>query len=272
MKIARDSGLYEDLKKSFNINFKLYRLEGRFSSEISKSKVYSYANETLGVLLPESGCLIRFYHVQKMYTLIEFRYYMTVQRDFDVEDFQNIYLSGIDEKLIYALDQFDNDLESLEPTMEFFQKLKMVKWDNNDIKKFSNNLRLLKNEFAFPGFSIMKYNRLSAIEDTFIKLIACCSAVKNNRDYLTKEDIVIGYKTYLKLINTEVTQYIARHMLDNGMEVYRGYVVCNTCNGYYKLQSGESPEDFTTKCECGGKLKYYENYALPESAEPDKTG
>ncbi len=103
-------------------------------------------------------------------------------------------------------------------------------------------------------------------------MIACCSAVKNNRDYLTKEDLVIGYKTYLKLINTDVTQYIARHMFNNEMEVYGRYIVCNTCKGYYKLQSDEFPEDFTTKCECGGKLKYYENYALPESTEPDKTG
>ncbi|MGZ7116803.1 MAG: hypothetical protein ACXVHS_05040 [Methanobacterium sp.] len=32
------------------------------------------------------------------------------------------------------------------------------------------------------------------------------------------------------------------------------YLVCNECNGYYELQEGESPEDFTNKCECGGNL------------------
>ena len=32
------------------------------------------------------------------------------------------------------------------------------------------------------------------------------------------------------------------------------YLVCNKCGGYYELQSGESPKDFDTKCECGGHL------------------
>ena len=40
---------------------------------------------------------------------------------------------------------------------------------------------------------------------------------------------------------------------------FEGYLVCDKCNEYYKLQPGESPYDFTNKCECGGNLKYYEN-------------
>lgn len=35
-----------------------------------------------------------------------------------------------------------------------------------------------------------------------------------------------------------------------------GYLVCNDCKGYYELQTGESPDDFTDECECGGKLEY----------------
>jgi hypothetical protein len=34
------------------------------------------------------------------------------------------------------------------------------------------------------------------------------------------------------------------------------YLVCEKCGGYYKLQDGESPDDFLDKCECGGDLKY----------------
>ena len=37
-----------------------------------------------------------------------------------------------------------------------------------------------------------------------------------------------------------------------------GYLVCEECGGYYELQPGELPTDFTNKCECGGKLKYLE--------------
>lgn len=39
-----------------------------------------------------------------------------------------------------------------------------------------------------------------------------------------------------------------------------GYLVCDKCGGYYKLQPGESPENFGDQCECGGKLSYYTNF------------
>jgi len=32
------------------------------------------------------------------------------------------------------------------------------------------------------------------------------------------------------------------------------FLVCNSCGGYYKLQQGESPEDFNWGCDCGGQL------------------
>ncbi|HML05175.1 MAG TPA: DUF5518 domain-containing protein [Methanobacterium sp.] len=38
-----------------------------------------------------------------------------------------------------------------------------------------------------------------------------------------------------------------------------GYLKCNKCGGYYELQEGESHEDFSDKCECGGSLNYVQN-------------
>jgi len=49
-------------------------------------------------------------------------------------------------------------------------------------------------------------------------------------------------------------------------EVIMGYLVCEECGGYYELQPGESPEDFTNECNCGGNLKYIaeiDNIACP---------
>jgi hypothetical protein len=37
-----------------------------------------------------------------------------------------------------------------------------------------------------------------------------------------------------------------------------GYLVCETCKGYYKLKKGESIDDFE-RCQCGGKFKYIKN-------------
>ena len=39
----------------------------------------------------------------------------------------------------------------------------------------------------------------------------------------------------------------------------KGYLVCDTCKGSYKLEAGEKPEDYSPECECGGKLTYNRN-------------
>jgi heat shock protein HtpX len=43
----------------------------------------------------------------------------------------------------------------------------------------------------------------------------------------------------------------------NKKDLGAGYLVCDKCNGYYQLQPGESAEDFTNQCQCGGKLEYH---------------
>lgn len=37
-----------------------------------------------------------------------------------------------------------------------------------------------------------------------------------------------------------------------------GYLVCDTCQGYYELQPGEKVVDFNRDCDCGGTLEYSE--------------
>ena len=37
------------------------------------------------------------------------------------------------------------------------------------------------------------------------------------------------------------------------------YLICEKCGGYYKLKEGEKPDEFEA-CECGGSLKYVQNF------------
>ncbi|MBW4257556.1 zinc ribbon domain-containing protein [Methanobacterium sp. YSL] len=39
-------------------------------------------------------------------------------------------------------------------------------------------------------------------------------------------------------------------------EKEKRFLVCNKCGGYYELQKGESPDDFSQECDCGGHLEY----------------
>ena len=45
------------------------------------------------------------------------------------------------------------------------------------------------------------------------------------------------------------------------------YLVCDTCKGSYELQPGEKPGDFSSECECGGKLTYNRDIS---SSDKDK--
>ena len=48
-----------------------------------------------------------------------------------------------------------------------------------------------------------------------------------------------------------------------------GYLICDTCKGYYELQTGESPEDFDLICDCGGELKFHNNYEKKKNFKPE---
>ena len=48
-----------------------------------------------------------------------------------------------------------------------------------------------------------------------------------------------------------------------------GYLICDKCGGYYELQPGEKPEDFSDECECGGKLIYSDTYDVINENEDD---
>ncbi|MEN6552021.1 MAG: DUF4013 domain-containing protein [Methanobacterium sp.] len=72
----------------------------------------------------------------------------------------------------------------------------------------------------------------------------------------------------LKIVGTLLTQlvllpYITIFMFRSAALFYSSknqeYLVCEKCGGYYKLQPGESPEDFSDKCECGGNLKFVQD-------------
>lgn len=44
-----------------------------------------------------------------------------------------------------------------------------------------------------------------------------------------------------------------------------GYLVCDKCRAYYKLQKGESPDNFSDECPCGGHFIYRESIISEEN-------
>lgn len=103
------------------------------------------------------------------------------------------------------------------------------------------------------------YLNFPATENAFLLFLAGCSAVNDNREKINENDIIRAYKTYYKLLATDISELVDRLWEEKLEKDNNGYLVCEKCNSYYKLQPRESPEDFTDECECGGKLRYYEN-------------
>jgi len=250
---GRDSGIYEEFKNAFDSRKQFYPHANLINyKNMSENSVYSLADQNMSKFYLNN---LKSAVITSMYKIIEFRYSMTIKRESNEDDIKNVYLSGLDERLIHGLDRFDEITNWPQPKAEFFQKLNEVTWEKGPLQ-LAEKLVRLKKRLEYNMFGFIKYERLAILETEFIELMAGCSAVNNGRN-INKKDIIVAFKTYLKLLNTDITKYKARISRDD--DLANGYLVCDKCNEYYQLQPGESLEDFTDECECGGKLKYYKD-------------
>ncbi len=198
---------------------------------------------------------------RSMNPIIETTYYLNTRRPYTWNDMLNLAFSDLKTRLIFALDKFDEVENVPEPTAEFFQKLKETRIISEQTKDLELKIKLV---LMHIGGEILGMGFEDSVEDywptmsLFNQFLAACNAVKHNREEIIDEDIVRAYKTFFKLIKTNVTQYKANPELVQGMDennpYYGDILICKNCGGYYKLESGESIDDFES-CQCGGELK-----------------
>ena len=158
-------------------------------------------------------------------------------------------------------DKFDEIETTPNPEEKFFIKLKRTTWENKHAKTLFKDLCTLNSTIGGKKFGYLRFTTLRPAQNSFILLLAACNAVNHDRDKISKKDVVKAYKTYFKLFKTDISKYKANPYGDlkpDSKKSNNGYLVCEKCGGYYKLQEGESPDDFEN-CQCGGRLRYYEN-------------
>lgn len=257
-----ESKFYKDMRKAFSKPFtkfdtgtKSLKEEVIIKEEYLKSPLQKLAFKNMRRSRHQP--LISFLKFLMMYNFLESIYYMNAGSELNKEDLKNIYQSGLDERIVLRLDKFDED-ETKKVTAEFFKNLILVKWNYKSEKLFKK----LENALEYAKVPIFGFSNLmfDFAEKEFILFLAGCSAVNDKRDKINQNDIIRAYKTYFKLIKTDLTEYKSVNV---GSSIKKnkssGYLVCQKCNSYYKLQPGESPEDFVYECECGGALKYYDD-------------
>ena len=110
---------------------------------------------------------------------------------------------GVLERLMSLLDNFDKFGEFQKPDKEFYQKLKKIKW-NKTGKKLFWKLYDIRGAINLRRWGT-ETDVFESGENFALTFLAACNAVHNDRDKMLKEDVVRAYKTYLKLLNTDIS-------------------------------------------------------------------
>jgi hypothetical protein len=135
-------------------------------------------------------------------------YFLRVGRKLTLDDYRLTTFSVLPVRLMFLLEDFDSDLETPEVTPEFFKKLGKLKWENKKASKLNlafSNLRLNIMLNTWPG---KDFTPIIVNEQAATQLWAGCSAVVGGRDCISVEDVLVGNRVYLKLINCDVSKWL----------------------------------------------------------------
>lgn len=258
IKNLKENNTYKNLYDSFNLRGKIIAPKTNVKTLRAQSPLIKTAKNQLSnssFSIPYNNDLIDYKMFCVMYTFLESIYYLNLGRKIGNSDFKNLYSNNLDKRIIFALDKFNETYDNSKQMESFFLKLKKIKWSDKETKKFFEDLH---DVMVSVGAEIFGYslNRFRVTENGFILFLSGCSALKDAKDNLSQEDVVRAYRTYFKLMKTDISKLVDDGIVNSEFEESNGYLVCNACGGYYKLQPGESPDDFEDNCECGGHLRF----------------
>lgn len=197
--------------------------------------------------------LINFSTFFYFYPFLEWLYSLYLGRNLKSEDVKLLFCSGIFERIIFNLEDFDSIEEVPETSKEFFENLKELNWENGKTRKIYRELNLILTCYCLSDSSL-KERTFKGKYYEVILFLAGCSAVKNGRNKITVDDVLTAHRTFYKIIRTDISKLIEE--TSSKKITISGYMVCKKCGGHYQLQPGESPDDFSDTCECGGKLEF----------------
>jgi hypothetical protein len=162
------------------------------------------------------------------------------------DDLWALYQSDIVERILGALDQFNDFKGCLFLKDEYFIQLNEVVWVP-EAELFFMKFQNLLISFLFEKQGIAEKTFNSELKKVLI-LLAHSGAILSDSPYIEFKHITRSYTTLFRLIKTDITNFVDKRY-------YNGHVVCSHCNESYKLLENEAPTDFSA-CYCGGDLEY----------------
>lgn len=153
--------------------------------------------------VPLTGEFVGELQIESMYLFLEKLYLLRKGKELDETDFHALYFNRIDESIIFSLDNFDKVKKVPLVTLDYLTEISQVKWTGAN-EKFLKKLSELK--YGTLDYEYPELTTFRAQEKNFMKFLAACSAVKNSRGYLENVDFITAYKTYFKIIKTDLTR------------------------------------------------------------------
>ena len=201
----KDSKVYERTYKNSKMNPEEDSSYIDTTDDLLKLRQVKLASEVLKkppLYIPSLTGVIVATHFEATYGLIREVDYAYIQKKLNHED--TVKEHAILERLMSLLDDFDKPGGFEKPDKEFYQKLKKIKWDKMGKKLFYRLSNIL------TAIQVDKWGTDSSTfgtgENFALTFLAACNAVNQCRNKILPEDMIKAYKTYLKLLDTDITK------------------------------------------------------------------
>ena len=161
-----------------------------------------------------------------LYSIIQVNYIYYANEKLDDGDYRSIILGDIGAYFTYFVEDFENPGEIPEPSEGFFNRLTNIKYESKEVRKFHNCISDTISAFTVYYETHINHCRTVAFSALYL---SACSALKNNRDSISFEDVITGYLTIFKLFYIDI-----RPLVKKGYANYRGFYYKNKKAGYPK--------------------------------------
>ncbi len=130
-----------------------------------------------------------------------------LDRELTKEECQKVYYGDLVKRIIFLLDDFDSDLETPPVDEEFFKKLGKIKKMDKSAEKFSDRFLSFRTTIQVNAFGESPPT-FGVNELAWTRFLAGCHAVHSGRNVISVNDLVVGNKVYIKLVNTDLDPLI----------------------------------------------------------------
>lgn len=159
--------------------------------------------------------LVEFDNIITLFSLIQINY--VKNKSYSLKQYQDksIKLSDILYMITFYLDDFDNPNNkkneyTYEYYHEFFKKIHKMYWEDDNAKKLDNDIQDFQTQITFMNHLSFKIQRTFSFATLYVM---ACNAMKNNRENINCEDVVVGYLTCFKILLTDMKPIV--HKLYN---------------------------------------------------------